>query len=79
MARSEEHIVRLKIDTTLRGPLAIQYKLLRLLKDSNNERAFINSLLAIGLVQISKTLLLDLFKTKGLNHIIFKRIFGNTQ
>jgi len=76
VAREEEHIVKLKIDTTLRGTLAIQYKLLRLLKDAQDERSFINSLLAIGLIQISKTLLFDLFKTKKVSHNIFKNLFG---
>ena len=73
MVKGEEHIVRLRIDTTLHGPLAIQYKLLRLLKNSmEDEKKFLNSLLLIGLTRVSRVLLRNLVDTS-----LFNKLFKN--
>lgn len=76
VARGEEHIIKIKTDTTLHGPLAIQYKLLRLLKNTEfDEKSFINMLLICGLAEVSKTLLKELLSVKGVSYDMLKQLF----
>ena len=75
MSRGEEHIVHLKIDTNIRKQFAVQYKLLRILKDNTDEKKFINSLILIGLTQLSRIFLRDLLNIKGMNGHLFNELF----
>jgi len=75
-AKGEKHIVRLKVDTTLHGALAVQYKLLRLLKDKDfNDHSFLNMVLICGIAEISKTLLKELLSVKGVSYSMLKELF----
>ena len=77
ITRGEKHIVQIKVDTALKGPLAIQYSLLRLLKNKDfDEKSLVRMVLVCGLAQISKTLLKELLSIKDVNIGMLKRIFG---
>ena len=75
MAKGDEHIVRLKIDTTLHGPMAAQYKLLRLIKNAGDEKKFIESLLSIGISMASRTFLRNILTAKIFNISLFNQLF----
>lgn len=77
LARGERHIVKVKVDSTLQGPLAIQYKLLRLLKNEDfDETSFVQMLLIGGLLDVSKTVLKELLSVKGITSGMWKKLFG---
>ena len=76
LARGEKRIVRIKVDTALEGPLAVQFELLRALKNEDfDEKSFTNMLLICGLAEVSKTLLKELLSVKGVTHSMLAKIF----
>lgn len=77
IAKGERHIVHLKVETVLRNGSAIQYKLLRLLKDLKyNEKDFVNLLLICGLAQVSGTFLKELLSIKGITYDFLKELIS---
>ena len=76
ITKGEKHIVQIKVDTVLKGPLAIQYSLLRLLKNEDfDEKSFAHMLLVCGLAEVSKILLKELLSVKGITHDLLKKLF----
>jgi hypothetical protein len=80
IAKGERHIVKLNVETTLKNGSAIQYKLLRLLKDLRyNEKDFVNLLLICGLAHVSRTFLKELLSIKGISHSFLKELFNSME
>lgn len=76
ISKGEKRIVRIKVDTVLKGPLAVQFELLRLLKNEDfDEKSFVNMVLICGLVEISKTLLKELLSVKGVTYKMLAKLF----
>jgi len=78
--KGDKHIVRIKVDTILKGSLAVQFKLLRALKNQNfNEPNFIRMLLIVGLAETNKTVLKEVLSIKGMTYGMLIKMFDDIE